>query len=258
MADEKAFANGNITVWVIPAAGIANHFAPTAAEINAGVNISPAIAWDGTTLPSATESDDTDDRSLVDVGNAVTRGTEQFEATLNMFRPRDVGDTVSDYGRAWQLLKSDRVTYYLVTRVLQAPNDPANTESVAAAGQFVSVFRMMSDAITDDTEGDDSVKYTTNFQPQGDIAVYTLVKTTAPVTVTPTTMALGVGDADQAEALLAGHNMTQGARWTSSNREIADVSQGGVVRGVAAGTATITVSHPSSNGTNGTIAVTVA
>lgn len=258
MADEKAFANGNITVWVIPAAGIANHYAPTAAEINAGFNVSPAIAWDGTTLPSATESDDTDDRSLTDVGNAVTRGTEQFEATLNMFRPRDVGDTVSDYGRAWQLLKSSRTTYYLVTRVLQAPNDPADPASVAAAGQWVSVFRMMADTVNDDTEGDDSVKYTVGFQPQGDIAVYTMVKTTSPVVVTPTTMALGVGDAEQAEATLAGRNVTQGARWTSSNREVADVSQGGVVKGLSAGAATITVSHPSSNGTNGTIAVTVA
>lgn len=258
MADEKAFANGNVTVWVVPAAGIADHYAPTAAEINAGINISPAIAWDGTTLPSATESDDTDDRSITDIGNAVTRGTEQFEATLNMFRPRDVGDTVSDYGKAWQLLKSDRVTFYLVTRVLQAPSDPASAGSVAHAGEYVSVFRMMSDAITDDTEGDDSVKYTVAFQPQGDIAVYAIVKTTSPVTVTPTTMALDVGDAEQAEAALGDKSVTQGARWVSSDRAIADVSQGGVVKGLAGGTATITVSHPASNGTNGTIAVTVS
>lgn len=258
MADEKAFANGNVTVWIVPAAGIADHNAPTAAEINAGINVSPAIAWDGTTLPSATESDDTDDRAITDIGNAVTRGTEQFEATLNMFRPRDVSDTVSDYGKAWNLLKNDRVTFYLVTRVLQAPSEPSNAGSVAAAGQYVSVFRMMSDAITDDTEGDDSVKYTVTFQPQGDIAVYTIVKTTSPVTVTPTTMALAIGDAEQAEAFLGTNNVTQGARWTSSNRAIADVSQGGVVQGLSGGTATITVSHPASNGTNGTIAVTVA
>lgn len=258
MADEKAFANGNVTVWVVPANGIADHYAPTAAEINAGINISPAIAWDGTTLPSATESDDTDDRSLTDVGNAVTRGTEQFEATLNLFRPRDVADTVSDYGKAWQLLKADRVTFYLVTRVLQSPNDPANADSVAKAGEYVSTFRMMSDAITDDTEGDDAVKYTITFQPQGDIGVYTIVKTSSPVTVTPTTMALAVGEADQAEAALGDKSITQGGRWSSSNRAIADVSQGGVVVGRSAGTATITVSHPASNGTSGTIAVTVA
>jgi len=83
MADQRVAANGYVDVWAIPVAGVADYRSPTAAEINAGIRLTPAVAWDSTTFPSATDSDDVDDRTLEDKGNATSRGAAQFEASVN-------------------------------------------------------------------------------------------------------------------------------------------------------------------------------
>src|SRR6478609_6302050 len=108
MADLKVTSNGNVEVWAVPVNGIANINAPTAAEINAGVVLSNAIAWEGTSFPANEESNDVDDRSLLDRGNSTSRGFAQFGATLSFFRPVP-GDTTSDYGLAWTFFKTPRV-----------------------------------------------------------------------------------------------------------------------------------------------------
>jgi hypothetical protein len=40
-----------------------------------------------------------------------------------------------------------------------------------AATQKVSVYKFIADAVMDNTEGEDSVKYMVNFMPQGKLAV---------------------------------------------------------------------------------------
>lgn len=251
MVDKKVMSNGNVTVWWVPAAGIADYRSPTAAELNAGLNLSPAIAWDGFEL-GATESNDLDDRSIVDAGNAVTAGFAQFAASLSFFRNSDPDDTNSDYVDAWEAFKRDRVTGYLVTRILQAKPDEA-----AEAGQIISVYRFTSDYTADDTEGEDSVKFTVGYLPQGEVKVNTVVKTAAAVTVAPETVSLAVGDVETATATIAGHSFTQGAAWRSADTTVASVSPNGVITGVGTGTTTVTADHPGATGP-GTITVTVA
>lgn len=253
MADTKIMSNQQVTVWWVPAAGLADYESPTAAEINAGVNLSAAIAWDGYEL-GATESNDTDDRSLVDAGNAVTAGFEQFGATLTFFRSLDPNDVTSDFVKAWETFKTGRVHGYLITRVIAPAGGPL---AQAAAGDIVSVYRFMADYVADDTEGEDSVKFIVGFLPQGQIKVNTVVKTAAAVTVAPATLALDVGDKGLATAAIAGRSFTQGVRWASSAPNIASVSQNGVVTALAAGTANITADHPAATGP-GTCAVTVS
>lgn len=249
MVDKKVMSNKNVTVWWVPASGIANYLSPTPAEINAGLNISPAIAWDGFEL-GASESNDIDDRSIVDAGNAVTAGFQQFSASLSMFRDQYPEDVTSDYVKAWEAFKRDRVPGYLILRVLQAaPNQPA------AAGQFISVFRFVTDYTADDTEGEDSVKFTVGFLPQGEVKVNTLVKTATPVTVAPVTLSIAASDIKTITATLSGKSITQGATWVSSNPGVATVSPNGVVKRVSAGTATITANHPAATGP-GTVTVT--
>lgn len=255
MVDQKAQSNGNVTVWALPASGIADYRSPTAAEINAGLDITDAMAWEGTTFPTATESNDVDDRSLRDRGNATSRGFAQFEFAPNFFRPRNVLDVTSDYGKAFQMFKTPRVPLYVVTRVLQV------TEGVhvdASAGEWVSVFRFTSDAVADDTEGEDSYKYSVSMLPQGEISVYTQVKNPGPVVVTVNDTSLAVGAHSTSLALLGGKYATQNVTWESSNTAVASVSQNGVVTGISAGTATITATHPAATGATVGVAVTVA
>lgn len=254
MADEKVTSNGNITVWVVPEAEIANYQSPTAAEINGGIDVTDAVAWEGTTFPANTESNDVDDRSLRDRGNATSRGFAQFEATLSLFRPVE-GDTTSEAAIAWDFLKTPRLPVYVVTRVLQAPEGVA---TAAAAGQWISVFRMISDTVNDDTEGEDSVKYIVNFLPQGELSVYTQVKNATAVTITVADNTLSVGDHTVARATLGGKRATQVVTWTTSDADVATVSPNGVVTAVSVGTASISASHPAATGATTAVTVTVS
>lgn len=255
MADTKALSNQNLDAWFILESGVANPASPTAAEINAGQWLTPAVAFDGSTFPNATDSNDVDDRGWLDAGNASTRGYEQYEATLNFFRPRDLGNVTSDYVQVFEAMRLSGVKGYLVTRVLQRNTSPVNVP--AAAGDWISVYKVQSDAVVDDTEGEDSYKYAVNFLPQGGIYVYTQVKTAAPVVVAPATISVAEGAYALATATLLGKSITQGATWTSSDPDVATVSPNGVVLGVSDGTATISASHPAATAA-GTTTVTVA
>lgn len=252
MADEKVFAQGRVNVTWVPAGGIANINAPTAAELNAGVALSEAIAWENYEL-AASESDDVDDRSLLDLGNATTRGAAQFGGTLSFFRSLDPNDTTSPYVQAFEAFKVPRVYGYLVLRVLQ--NTPGE-HSPFVAGDDVSIFYFVADTFADDTEGDDSVKFTVTFQPQGQLAVYTKVAGGTALTLTPATLALAVDAVGKITATVASDNVSAGTRWVSSDTTVAAVSQHGIVKAIGAGTATITGTYPA-GGPADTVAVTV-
>lgn len=252
MADEKVQSNGNVTVWWVPAAGIADYRSPTPAEINAGIDLTDAIAWDGFEL-GASDSNDVDDRSLRDLGNAVTRGFQQFAATIPFFRSANPDDPTSDYTIAFETFREPRVYGYLITRVLQVP---ASTATPAAAGEWISVFKFVGDYVADDTEGEDSYKFTVGFLPQGEIKVYTMVKTAVPVVVAPAALPLAVDAKGLLTATLSGKSITQGATWTSSAPEVAQVTPNGVVVALSAGTATISANHPAASAA-GTSTITV-
>lgn len=256
MADEKVTSNGNVQLWAIPVANVADFRSPTADEINTyGVQLEAAVAWDGTTFPANTESNDVDDRSLLDRGNATSRGFAQFEATLALFRPVP-SDTTSEAAVAWDFLKTPRVPVYLVTRVLQGEE---GTHTPAEAGQWVNVFRMITDTVNDDTEGEDSYKYLVGFLPQGEVSVYTQVKNDDPVSVT----ALGgtsveVGGHTTLRATLGGNYATQVVTWLSSDPDVATVSLNGVVTGHSSGNAAVTATHPAATGASSPVEITVS
>lgn len=244
MADRKIQSNGNIDYWWIPLNGIANPEAPTEAEIAAGLRLTPATAWDGTTFPNATDSNDVDDRSLEDAGNAVERGYEQMEATSTFFypRPENMNDPNDPLKVAFDAFRTPRVTGYLVTRVLQRATAPGVTP--ATKGDIVSVYRVITDTFTVDTEGEDSYKYTVEFLAQGTIHIHTIVAGTPPLSVlvegdTPT----AVGELGLLKATINGVNWTQGVEWTTSNAAVATVSPNGVVKAVGTGEAEIVAKH---------------
>lgn len=227
--------------------------APTAATLNAPttLQLSPAIAWQDFAL-GATDSDDVEDRGITDPGNAVTRGFSNFEATLAFFRDADPNDLTSDYVKAWNAFKTPRTYGYLVLRVAdQKWNAPW------AAGDRVSVFRFVADIIVDDTEGDDSVKFTVNFLPQGQMFTYTVLADTPKAAVTvPTTLALAADEAKLLTVTISGVDQRAKSTYVSSDTTVAYVSQNGVVVARSAGSADITVTHPAGLAP-ATVAVTV-
>jgi len=245
----RQVSNGNVTVWWVTS--IADPSAPTAAEINAGINISQAIAWNNFELGSSGSSD-IDDRAITDVGNAISRGFPDFSATLDFFRDSNPADSGSIYNIAFTLFKQPGLNGYLVVRYGQALSS-----AVAAAAQYVSVYKFVTDVVADDTEGEDSVKFEVTFLPQGTIYEHALVKTAVPVVSLPATMTLAVGDLDRIQSTVGGTNVTGAATYSSSDTTKATVSSTGVVKGIASGSATITVSHPGASASD-TVAVTVS
>lgn len=156
----------NTTIWWIPLGGVVNPAAPTVAEINAGTNISCAIVT-GFTL-GATDSDTDDSKSICDDANVVTPTFDNYEANLSFFRS-DLVAVTAVYDTAFNLFKVDRVEGYLVVR-----HGKVST-AVAATGDIVSLYRVISDSPSD-VEGDGGapIQFTVPFLPQG---VMTLNKT---------------------------------------------------------------------------------
>lgn len=251
--DQKIMSNANVTVWWVPEGGLVNYLSPTPVEINAGLNLSPAIAWDGFEL-GASDSNDVDDRSLVDAGNAVSRGFAQFAASIPFFREKDPTDTTSIYHQAFEAFRKSGAAGYLIVRVIAPAGGPM---AQAAAGDVVSVYKFRGDAASDDTEGEDSYKFTITYLPQGQLKVNTVVKTATPVEVTPATGAVAVGAVTTLKAEVGTRDFTQGVTWSSDDTSVATVSPNGVVTGVSAGTANISATHPGATGA-GTAAITVS
>lgn len=255
MADQRITSNGHVDVWLVPVASIADASAPTATEINTyGLRITPAVAWDGTTFPAATESDDVDDRSLEDVGNATTRGAQSFEAVLNFYYPKSY-DSGDEYAEAYDFVKTPGLNVYVITRVLQRDVAPATTD--ATAGDWISVYKGVTDGWQDDLADDDSYKYAVTILPQGEMYVYTQVKTAGPVVLRniSAVTAPGVGDVVLLGATLGGHEATQSVSWSSSDETVATVSQNGVVTVLTTDEVDITATHPAATGA--TVAITL-
>lgn len=256
MADTKGAAAGNVDVWFVPSTGIANINAPTAAEIAAGVRLTEAIAWEGTTFPANDASNDTDDSSLDDSGNVKARGAAQYKAELAFFRPV-AGDTTSAYARAWATFKTSRVLGYLITRVFQRTT---GEYTAPTAGDWISVYKVVSSRVADKTDGESSVKYVVGFMSQGSLAVNTQVKGSSAVTVTNATGSTSttVGGHVVLRATLNSKRATNVVTWSTTDDSVASVSQNGVVTGVSAGTASIVASHPSASASSTAVTITVS
>ena len=248
----RQLSNGNVTVWWVTS--IADINAPTAAEINAGINLSPAIAWQNFELGSS-GSADVDDRAITDRGNATSRGFPDFGATLDFFRDANANDSASVYNIAYTLFKQSGIYGYLVVRYGQAL-----PSTVAAADQYVSLYYVQEDVFSDDTEGDDSVKFEVSFLPQGSLVEHTLVKSATTTVATPSTLTLATnGTMGKVKVTINGKDVTASATYTSSDTTKAQSMGNGVIKRIAAGTGvTITVTHPSATGTPAAVALTMA
>lgn len=165
----KLQSNGNLAVYWVPAEDVTDEAEllsePSAALIGGGINLTAAIAWDGYEL-GASESNKIDDKGIVDKSNAQVRGFAQFSGALTFFRGI-TSETTGAYAEAFDTFKGAtdaRVNGYLVQRIGQG-------NGAIAADDIVSVFKFVADAVMDNTEGEDSVKFMVKFQPQGQLAV---------------------------------------------------------------------------------------
>lgn len=152
----------NVTVWWVPSTpGIADIDNPTAAEINAGTNISCAIV-DPYTL-GWTDRDTDDSASICDDSNVETPTRKNYEGDLTFFRDADLDDVVSVFNIAATLFKTPLQQGYLVQRIGKNPN----TDPMAATGDEVSVFEFLSGDPNIIKDNDAPIQMQVRFYAQG-------------------------------------------------------------------------------------------
>jgi hypothetical protein len=161
----KMQSNANIAVYWVPKASVTDESTflstPSAAIVVAGTSLTSAIAWDGYDL-GATDSNKIDDKGIVDAANSQSRGFSQFSGSLTFFRGIS-SESTGAYYDAFSTFKSatgTRPNGYLVARIGGGTGN-------LAVGDKVNVFKFIADAVMDNTEGEDSVKFMVKFQPQG-------------------------------------------------------------------------------------------
>lgn len=119
--------------------GFADISCPTAAEINAGLNISCALTTDITLGWTDRDTDDT--RGLCDDASVANPTAKNYEGTLPFFLDRNPNKTEeSIYNDALEMFKKPLRSGYIVERIAKHPR----LEPEAVTGDRVTIFKFLS------------------------------------------------------------------------------------------------------------------
>jgi hypothetical protein len=249
MTDVKVPASGNIRVWWALPNAFSDYENPTATEINASLDISDSISWNDFDF-NLEPSNQLEDPAITSIGKIVDRGYTNWGGSISFYYPNSFDDSTSDYSLTYDALDAPRTEGYLVVRI-----DGEESSALAANGDLVHCFKVVTDGYAESIVGEEAFRYTVTFLPQGDYVVRTVVGA-GSVVISPTTKAMSVGDVEVTSSTWGGRVYTNGLTYTSSDNSKATVSRAGVITAVAAGSATITATSPSA--TTATCAVTVS
>lgn len=273
MANSKILADGTaISVWWFLPNAFANWRKPTVAEFASGVNVTESVAWEGFSF-GAQASNQTSDPSMIDVGNGQSRGLSQFGGSISFFYPSTYVANAQDANyNTFAAVRTPGTVGYVVIRVdgRKTTSGVSDVNKSIVANDFVSLYKVQTDAWSDQNTGENAFKYTVGFLPQGDLWVDAVVGTTVAVQ-TPVAIGtanyvspngrtpLGTYVTGRQLAFVSGEwNGYPGAfTWTSSNPAVATVDANGVVRAVSAGSANITATHKASLAVSSPLAVTI-
>lgn len=241
MADTSVMTNGHLGWFAGPDSAITDaHWdsGPTLAELQTLQNYSGTVKVDGTDF-NVEASEQVEDRSFADQAGAQSRGAAQASGSIEIYTPGK-NDTTSINAKGWDTFATPRTKLALAQRPVKAQGAPI------AAGDELNVYRVQTDAGTHN-RNDASRTLGTTLLLQDDIHINYIVPAAVPTapTITPS----GPQDLAEDEVLFLkvsyqGRNITAGAKYTSSDESVAVVTNHGIVIGVGAGIAEITVSYP--------------
>jgi hypothetical protein len=240
----KVFSNKRRTLWAATVGS--NPFAdvtqPTDAEINAMLKFSAVVKWDSTDL-GVQESNQIDDRVLTDEGTAQRAGLAQFGGTVNLLTPKDPSDTNDTSVQVAALFATlnMREELWIVERVVSLAT------SDAAPGDTVTVYKVMTDAKKNQTEGESSYSYAVTLLSRGTLLPQYVVAngtTAGAITLTGYDAGPAAGSYTWGKATYEGIDITNLADFTVSDPTILSTTSNGIVKAIASGTATLIPSYP--------------
>lgn len=272
MAETRVTADGyGVTVWWFAANAFSNWKKPTTAEFATGVNITGSISWENWSF-GAQASQQNSDPSMLDVGNTQTLGFAQFGGQVTFFYPDNYTDVTDDSYITFAALDQPRTVGYLVIRAdgqKTTGGSPDKTKDIVA-NDFVSIYKVMSDAWSDTVTGQNNFKYTITFLPQGDLYVNAIVASSVTV-VTPAAIGAtdySVGGKTPLSAYLSGRELVDVTNiangypawfdWASDDPSVASVDSNGVVTGVSAGSADITATWPATGTSSSALTISIS
>lgn len=236
----KTPSDQNITVAIGPANSVANVNAPTAAELNAMQNISHALSWQDWDF-GIQASETVNEPSFADPSNYTDFGAANYGGGMSMFYPKNYDDPSNELSLAYDLTDKPGTLLLIAIRI---DGDKKNSTAFAN-GDYVHVFLAMTDSETNSLQGADALRRTIGLLQQSVFAVYTLVGSlTTPPVPAETTVAVAAGASVRVPVTVLGREFTNACEFRSSDPSKVRAGRGGVITGVAAGTATVTVTNP--------------
>lgn len=264
MPDTKYPASGNIRVWWLPLNGLANWKAPTAAEINAGLDISDAISWNDKDF-GIQASNTTNDPAITAKGTVQSRGASQYGGSLSFYHPEVANDNSNLYSLVWDALRLPDTQGFLIVRVdglelLTTAGTTAQPGTIAASGDLVNVYRVATAGYADVITGEESFRYTVSFLPRGAVQTNAVVRANAtPAAPTVAGASSGVvGAKIPLTASLVGREYTRGVRWTTTTPNFVSIGRNGIATLKAAGTASIVATDPATGTASTAKSITVS
>lgn len=261
MTDTKLQSMGNVRFRWYADGSFSNFRYPTVAELNAGLELEAVTLWDNFEI-GAQASETSDAMPIKAKATVARRGAANFGGSASFWYPGVKGDLDNAAALAYAAFKEINTPGFVAISVdgeIGEAGQPANDLSFAA-GDYVSILKVITDEWDDMITGEDAFYYTRNFLKNGGLSIYTVAGAGAPAIVaSPATMAGTAGGIDFISTTLNGRDWTRGVTYSSSDETVATVSTTGVVKFIAAGSATITATLPgATTSTTDTVAVTVA
>lgn len=246
MVDQRLKSMGNVRFRWYDNTGFANYRWPTTAEMNAGQELEQVTLWDNFSIGSQA-SETSDAVPIAAKANVVRRAAANYGGNASFWYPGYRDDITNAAALVLLALEKVHTPGYLALSVdgeIGEPGQPPADFSFED-GDYTSIFKVTTDEWDDMITGEDPFYYTRNFLKNGGLASYTVVSDTAPVlALSGTGLSGAVGGMGFVTATVNGRDWTRGAQYVSSNPLVATVSNTGVVKRLATGTATITASLP--------------
>lgn len=260
MVDTRLKSMGNVRFRWYADGSFANLRWPTVAELNAGQELEQVTLWDNFDV-GIQASDTSDAVPIAAKANVVRRAGANYGGNASFWYPGFRADITNAAALVYSALKEIHTPGYVVTSVdgeIGEPGQPA-ADFTFANGDYLTLLKVITDEWDDSIVGEDPFFYTRNFLKAGGLASYTVASTTAPViALTGTGLTGAPGTLGFASATVNGRDYTRGMNYVSSAPAIATVSATGVIKKIAAGTASITATLPGSSATSTPLSVVVS
>ena len=249
MPDERLNSQGNVRFRWYPDGSFSNLRWPTVAELNAGQELEQVTLWDSFSV-GVQASDTADAVPIAAKANVVRRAAANYGGNASFWYPGYRDDLTNAAALVYQALKELHTPGYVVLSVDGeiGDEDQPPSDFTFEHGDYLTIMKVITDEWSDAIVGEDPFSYTRNFLKAGGLAVYTVASTTAPVLeVTADGATSGdAGDKLFVSGTINGRDWTRGILWTTSDPEVATVSNTGVITLVGDGEADIVGTVPGS------------